>query len=175
VPGHGWFWHDAAAVGVDAGAFCYIICSFAGVAQLVERNLAKVEVESSRLFSRSKFWGNLVLVWRCLNQGVINALNEVPSFHFGSCHNSKLHRRDSKAVMHRIANPCRSVRLRPAPPGFLARSASSAIVDGAFLFHNGASARVVKLVDTADLKSAAFLHKGRTGSIPVPGTTEISV
>ena len=32
-------------------------------------------------------------------------------------------------------------------------------------------ARVVKLVDTSDLKSAAFLHKGRTGSIPVPGTT----
>ena len=28
--------------------------SIAGVAQLVERNLAKVEVESSRLFSRSK-------------------------------------------------------------------------------------------------------------------------
>ncbi len=28
---------------------------FAGVAQLVERNLAKVEVESSRLFSRSNF------------------------------------------------------------------------------------------------------------------------
>ena len=27
---------------------------FAGVAQLVERNLAKVEVESSRLFSRSR-------------------------------------------------------------------------------------------------------------------------
>ena len=33
-----------------------------------------------------------------------------------------------------------------------------------------AGARVVKLVDTSDLKSAAFLHKGRTGSIPVPGT-----
>ncbi len=29
---------------------------------------------------------------------------------------------------------------------------------------------MVKLVDTADLKSAAFLHKGRTGSIPVRGT-----
>ena len=29
---------------------------------------------------------------------------------------------------------------------------------------------MVELVDTADLKSAAFLHKGRTGSIPVPGT-----
>ena len=32
-----------------------IICFSAGIAQLVERNLAKVEVESSRLFSRSKF------------------------------------------------------------------------------------------------------------------------
>ena len=30
---------------------------------------------------------------------------------------------------------------------------------------------MVKLVYTADLKSAAFLHKGRTGSTPVPGTT----
>ena len=30
---------------------------FAAVAQLVERNLAKVEVESSRLFCRSKFEG----------------------------------------------------------------------------------------------------------------------
>jgi hypothetical protein len=29
--------------------------SNAGIAQLVERNLAKVEVESSRLFSRSSF------------------------------------------------------------------------------------------------------------------------
>jgi hypothetical protein len=29
-------------------------CDDAGVAQLVERNLAKVEVESSRLFSRSR-------------------------------------------------------------------------------------------------------------------------
>ena len=29
---------------------------FAGIAQLVERNLAKVEVDGSRPFSRSKFW-----------------------------------------------------------------------------------------------------------------------
>ena len=34
---------------------------YAGIAQLVERNLAKVEVESSRLFSRSKFKGKLRL------------------------------------------------------------------------------------------------------------------
>src|SRR5512139_1912043 len=30
--------------------------------------------------------------------------------------NSRFTGRGSKAVMHRIANPCRSVRLRPAPP-----------------------------------------------------------
>lgn len=33
-------------------------------------------------------------------------------------HNPACLRRGSKAVMHRIANPCRSVRLRPAPPSF---------------------------------------------------------
>ncbi len=33
------------------------------------------------------------------------------------------------------------------------------------------SARVVKLVDTADLKSAAFVNNGRAGSIPASGTT----
>lgn len=33
---------------------------------------------------------------------------------------------------------------------------------------------MVELVDTSDLKSAAFLHKGRTGSIPVPGTTTLT-
>ena len=38
-----------------------------------------------------------------------------------------------------------------------------------------APARVVKLVDTADLKSAAILNKGRTGSIPVPGTKHVIV
>ena len=32
-----------------------IISNFAGIAQLVERNLAKVEVASSRLVSRSKY------------------------------------------------------------------------------------------------------------------------
>ncbi len=31
-------------------------------------------------------------------------------------------------------------------------------------------ARVVKLVDTADLKSAAFVNSGRAGSIPASGT-----
>jgi hypothetical protein len=33
---------------------------------------------------------------------------------------------------------------------------------------------VVELVDTADLKSAAFVNSGRTGSIPVSGTNVAS-
>ena len=35
--------------------FRQVIASYAGIAQLVERNLAKVEVASSRLVSRSRF------------------------------------------------------------------------------------------------------------------------
>ena len=37
------------------GNLAIIVGLNAGIAQLVERNLAKVEVESSRLFSRSTF------------------------------------------------------------------------------------------------------------------------
>jgi hypothetical protein len=45
---------------VAMGEFVAILCgSIAGIAQLVERNLAKVEVESSRLFSRSKVFDRL--------------------------------------------------------------------------------------------------------------------
>ena len=40
---------------VDSPHFYFIIFGFAGIAQLVERNLAKVEVASSRLVSRSIF------------------------------------------------------------------------------------------------------------------------
>jgi hypothetical protein len=39
----------------DRHFFAIELRSYAGVAQLVERNLAKVEVESSRLFSRSRY------------------------------------------------------------------------------------------------------------------------
>ena len=71
---------------------------FAGVAQLVERNLAKVEVESSRLFSRSKSKG------------------KHPRFPLIISSQCSVTRRDSKAVMHRIANPMSPVRLWVAPP-----------------------------------------------------------
>ena len=40
----------------------YSATSVAGVAQLVERNLAKVEVASSRLVSRSKFSSSMIRV-----------------------------------------------------------------------------------------------------------------
>ncbi len=43
-----------ADLSADRGKNARYTYGFAGIAQLVERNLAKVEVESSRLFSRSK-------------------------------------------------------------------------------------------------------------------------
>ena len=69
--------------------------AYAGIAQLVERNLAKVEVASSNLVSRSKL--------------------EKGGYCFPFLSKSW---RDSKAVMHRIANPLSPVRLWVAPPDF---------------------------------------------------------
>ena len=138
------------------GVWYNLFCCKAGVAQLVERNLAKVEVESSRLFSRSKFYKRGTLF---------------PLFHF---------RRGSKAVMHRIANPCRSVRLRPAPPVFCAicfprlfsavtfclrhcapvecANSSSQRPDGETGRHKG-------------LKIPRLPERERAGSSPAPGTS----
>jgi hypothetical protein len=50
-------WCAVVEVAVKVVVNLVVVCgnSNAGVAQLVERNLAKVEVESSRLFSRSRF------------------------------------------------------------------------------------------------------------------------
>ena len=86
-------------------------CS-AGVAQLVERNLAKVEVESSRLFSRSKFkTGSLGFPF------LSEATNWLVGYIIlGDICRPKHFWRDSKSVMQRIANPSSPVRLRVAPP-----------------------------------------------------------
>ena len=70
------------------------------------------------------------------------------------CDTPNKHWRGGRVVMQRPAKPCTPVRFRPPPP----------------MRQNGA--RVVKLVDTADLKSAAYLNKGRAGSIPAPGTNK---
>ena len=97
---------------------------------MVERNLAKVEVESSRLFSRSIF---TVLAFPGLAVAAIVRAMELDD------------RSGEKTAVH--------VRAR-----FFAGQC------------RGGNAPMVKLVDTADLKSAASLNKGRTGSIPVRGT-----
>ena len=77
----------------NMGRLCKMRILAAGVAQLVERNLAKVEVASSRLVSRSKIW----------------RLKRMDGW------------RDSKVVMQRIANPSTAVRFRFAPPDFSRR------------------------------------------------------
>src|SRR6185503_16071430 len=77
----------------------------AAVAQLVERNLAKVEVESSRLFCRSSFAGEA-------------ALKRFPPFRIRpirSCWAPPLGR-GGRVVMQRPAKPCTPVRFRPPPP-----------------------------------------------------------
>ena len=63
----------------------------AGIAQLVEHDLAKVGVASSSLVSRSRLAGQVILAAHQL-------------------------RRVGRVAMQRIANPCTSVRLRDAPP-----------------------------------------------------------
>jgi hypothetical protein len=89
----------------------------AGVAQLVERNLAKVEVESSRLFSRSnesskKKWGGLVNI-------LLRFLFLTLMFH--TSHSW----RGGRVVMQRPAKPSTPVRFRPPPPNFNRPASSS--------------------------------------------------
>ena len=69
---------------------------------MVERNLAKVEVESSSLFSRSKFKGQHFKMLPFL-VGIYEKVKRNTG-------------RGNKAVMYRIANPASPVRLRAAPP-----------------------------------------------------------
>ena len=80
---------------------------------MVERNLAKVEVESSRLFSRSNSREQDFKVLFSLSGTwfeVITALMH------DVLNNKAVKWRGNKAVMYRIANPASPVRLRAAPP-----------------------------------------------------------
>ncbi len=102
---------------------------------MVERNLAKVEVASSSLVSRSTFEREALAslfvgtdkAGRC---GCIGASRGSTSGRLLFWSESSVacseaqqsSRRGSKAVMQRIANPSRAVRLRPAPPSFQCRS-----------------------------------------------------
>jgi hypothetical protein len=93
---------------------------FAGIAQLVERNLAKVEVASSNLVSRSK---------HLKNPGGFSQKMGSLSFPFVSV--TIVFWRDSKAVMQRIANPSSPVRLWVAPPK---NHAPEEFASGAFFY-----------------------------------------
>ena len=78
--------------------------SQAGIAQLVERNLAKVEVASSSLVSRSRLRKGPA-------SGVFSYREEV----FLPVRSTRLWP-GSRVVMQRIANPRTPVRFRPRPP-----------------------------------------------------------
>ncbi len=76
--------------------------------------------------------------------------------------------------MPRIANPVSPVRLRTAPPIILAKNAPSTYAAGAFLFHNRTnSCPSGEIGRHIGLKIRRFVNNGRTGSIPVSGTTTL--
>ena len=122
--------------------------SRAGIAQLVERNLAKVEVASSRLVSRSS-----------IPPGKTIGHIRFPRFVFGG-----VRRRGGRVVMQRPAKPSTPVRFRPPPPlmdpdwppGIV-----SGVVLGATLSsdvgrrHPDPTRRPVRMLSAADVSPAA--------------------
>ena len=134
---------------------------------MVERNLAKVEVESSRLFSRSNSKGSTLIMLPFFIERKANSADIVAGclLVFQLCRI----RRGNKAVMYRIANPASPVRLRAAPPS----SPWPANWPRAFLFHNASSmlsGPSGEIGRHSGLKIRRFVNSGRTGSIPVSGT-----
>ncbi len=154
----------------------------AGVAQLVERNLAKVEVESSRLFSRSNFKKEASASF-CFG-GMIwpggQAVGELTACRHRDRdrdrdRDRRRHRRDSKAVMQRIANPSSPVRLRVAPP----RQSTRAPFRGALVLCGIVLLQprppIMRAGPDGEIGRRSGLKirgpvKGCTGSTPVPGT-----
>ena len=139
---------------------------------MVERNLAKVEVESSRLFSRSNSKGSTLNMLPFFIGGKANSAGENADIVAGCLLVFQLcrMRRGNKAVMYRIANPASPVRLRAAPPS----SPWPANWPRAFLFHNALSVLFGpsgEIGRHSGLKIRRFVNSGRTGSIPVSGTT----
>ena len=116
----------------------------AGVAQLVERNLAKVEVASSRLVSRStehNLKGGAIAKWLCTGL-------QIRSRRFDSA--SRLHAGVAQLVERNLA------KVEVASSRLVSRSRTSKRRGSSRsfpFFHIGAG--VTKLVAVADLKSAA--------------------
>src|SRR5690606_26901423 len=93
---------------------------YAGIAQLVERNLAKVEVASSNLVSRSRFRPGPFPAGAGRSE-----TSAQPGFLFSGAvlfqhrfSGNPVSRRGGRVVMQRTATPYTPVRFRPAPPLF---------------------------------------------------------
>ena len=140
---------------------------------MVERNLAKVEVESSRLFSRSNSKGSTSDMLPFFIEEEANSDGENADIVAGCLLVFQLCRirRGNKAVMYRIANPASPVRLRAAPPP----SHWPANWPRALLFHNALGMLFSpsgEIGRHSGLKIRRFVNSGRTGSIPVSGTIQ---
>ena len=142
---------------------------FAAVAQLVERNLAKVEVESSRLFCRSRFPGES----QCFPPFIFKSFAaRWQSGYAAACKAVYAGSIPARASRHDeflllcVARMVKFVDTRDLKSLGASRTGS---IPGRASRHDDLPcvARMVKLVDTRDLKS---LGASRTGSIPVPGT-----
>ena len=146
--------HPPVGAGRQAAApFVYNAGFRAGIAQLVERNLAKVEVASSSLVSRSR---------HSEAASALSSKQGSPCFPFLSGHGA-VAKRLCTGLQIRVARFDSGPRLQP----------SHCLVQWLFLWpdvpadprgairsprqsgHNRAQAPMVKLVDTSDLKSAA--------------------
>ena len=140
---------------------------------MVERNLAKVEVESSRLFSRSNSKGQHLKVLSFF----VGMFCPVAMALMHDVLNSKPFKwRGNKAVMYRIANPASPVRLRAAPPS---SQCDQLPCRGLFCLTMTLGASTFARIGLSGgigrhsgLKIRRFVNSGRTGSIPVSGTKQ---
>ena len=122
---------------------------------MVERNLAKVEVASSSLVSRSRHSGKQSFPFCLVDRPAIEQICK-PVVRAVHCDGSAVRlRRDSKAVMQRPAKPFRPVRLRLAPPAVIKKAPTCR----GFFFWRGFSSTCLPLasviiVITASLHAA---------------------
>ncbi len=137
---------------LDSGyVLCVIMHSLnkyiAGIAQLVEHNLAKVGVASSSLVSRSSYAYVVQVLLIYYTSYVFYAIAKIW--------------RGSRVVMQRIANPWTPVRFRPPPPRMMVP-----VFSWLFISRDGETGR------RKGLKIPREFHS-RAGSIPARGTIVI--
>ena len=134
---------------------------------MVERNLAKVEVESSRLFSRSNSKGSTLIMLPFFIEGkqTLLTLVLVVCWCISCAEHGAVTKRLCTGLQIRLARFDSGPRLHQAP--------GQQIWPRAFLFHNafdmlfGPSGEIGR---HSGLKIRRFVNSGRTGSTPVSGT-----